>query len=295
MMRIGKLSMEELTVHVLRHFPKPIRPPLDAATFDKKYIVSHDPSIGMPIETLGFFAFHYTASDVAAKFGIPRYMVIGIYMPINYTNKDIEIIAEGIGGEAGKYGVEIIAGHTGFYKGFRSPFVSSTCIGEKIREEGTLAVGDKVIQIGIIGLEAVWLRELFGEGESKIDYRKLTPLDNILSLHNIREIKLIHDVGEGGIATALYELCINKEIGIAIDTSKLIVYEELINYERDISFMPSYGALIAVADDNVDISKLPRPAAVIGKVTEDGSLKIDDRVITSLKRTGFDELYGEFV
>lgn len=292
-MKLGKLTLNELDRWVYKYFGKDKKPTIDAGIFGEGYVVAHDPAIGTPIESIGFFAFHYPAADVASKFGIPKHLIVGIYLPTDHRIKDVENIARGIAEESRKYGVDVIAGHTGFYKGIVSPLVASTCIGKVVRHGGRIGVGDKVVQFGVVGIEAMWLKDMTEEGKSDIDYRDLTPLDTILDLHDVDGIKLIHDVGEGGIATALYEVSWEKGIGISISSENLIIHRDMSSYPSDILYAPSYGVVVAIVDKESDLSALPRPFSLIGEVIKDKSLVVDGETVEKVKRTRFDELYGE--
>ena len=66
-----------------------------------------------------------------------------------------------MGDEAKKYGVIVTAGQTATYYGLEIPLLTSTCIGEEIRPPSKPVNGDRVLIIGEVGGEAVWLDVVF--------------------------------------------------------------------------------------------------------------------------------------
>ena len=64
---LGKVSKEVFRRSVQPYLPMD-EAELDGATLELTHrtVVAHSPSIGVPLEALGFFAFHYAASNVAS-------------------------------------------------------------------------------------------------------------------------------------------------------------------------------------------------------------------------------------
>ena len=156
---LGKVTREVFERNVLPYIPIEKAIELDGATtkLSGNTVIAHSPSIGVPIDALGFFAFHYSASNVASKFGKPSHLISGIYLPLKTTEEELRIITRGLGDEAKKYGVTITAGQTATYYGLDLPLLTTTCIGESIRAPDDVDAGDSVLLIGEVGGEAVWL------------------------------------------------------------------------------------------------------------------------------------------
>jgi predicted fused transcriptional regulator/phosphomethylpyrimidine kinase len=68
---LEKVSKEVLGRSVLPYIPVDDELELDGATIrlPDRIVVAHSPSIGVPLEALGFFAFHYAATNVVALSG----------------------------------------------------------------------------------------------------------------------------------------------------------------------------------------------------------------------------------
>lgn len=298
---LGKVSREVFNRSVLPFIPVEKAIELDGATtsLSGNTVIAHSPSIGVPIEALGFFSFHYSASNVASKFGKPRHLISGIYLPLKTTEEELQTIVRGLGEEARKYGVTITAGQTATYYGVDIPLLTSTCIGEAVRAPGETAPGDRVILVGEVGGEAVWLDELSKGDESDI-WKRFTPLPAILALQEIPGVKLMHDVSEGGVKGSLYEVATSSRYGLSVSSEGVALYSGAEELQGDILRAPSYGSLIVISDNNsletiaATCRKLNLPHKVIGEVTYERGLLFDGEHIQEQKRIDLDEIYGSF-
>ena len=298
-LRLGKLPLKDLRRLVFPHLPLRAEPGLDGGIFRLKggAVAAHAPAIGVPIETLGFFAFHYSASNVAALFAKPRYLIAGIYLPPNSSEGELETIAEGVGSEAERYGVEIIAGHTATYKGLELPLISATCIGERIREPERVEAGDLIAIVGRVGGESLWLKAL-AEGRRDERWRRLTPLPALLRLQGVEGVKLLHDVSEGGVRGALHEIAETQNLRVEVESSGIPLEEGVEELGVDPLSAPSYGVLIAILspealDEASEIClKADQPLSIIGEIKAGRGAYIDGVEIEGFERTELDRLYG---
>jgi hydrogenase maturation factor len=300
-LRLGKVSKKVLKRSVLPFIPIEKDIELDGATVNLfgEIIIAHSPSIGVPIEALGFFAFHYSASNVASKFGRPRLLITGIYLPLNSTEDELKIIAKSLGEEAKKKGVSIIAGQTATYNGLEIPLLTTTCIGEIIREPEIVCVGDKVLLVGRVGGEALWLDGL-SKGKSSDIWKNFTPLHAILNLQENEDVKLMHDVSEGGVKGALFEIATSNNYGLNVSSESIVKCLGVEDFSWDYLRAPSYGVLIVIAKaDAVDSIKkkcrdIGSPCSLIGEVIREWGLIFDGKYIQELSRIEADEIYGNF-
>lgn len=298
---LGKVTREVFNRCVLPFIPTEKAIELDGATISLKgnTVISHSPSIGVPIDALGFFAFHYSASNVASKFGKPRHLVLGIYLPLKSTENDLKIIAKTLGEEARNYGVTVTAGQTATYYGIEIPFLTTTCIGEAIRFPGRLKAGDTVLLVGEVGGEAVWL-DMLSRGVDTDIWKSLSPLSAILSLQDIEGIKILHDVSEGGVKGALYEVVLNCRIGLNVSSETVKPYLGAETLQGDVFRAPTYGTFLVILDNMAvdDVYSRCKEQGVscstIGEVTLNKELVFDSEFIREQKRTLLDEVYGRF-
>lgn len=298
---LGKVTKKIFNRSVLPYLPIEKSLELDGATTELKgnTVIAHSPSIGVPTEALGFFSFHYAASNVASRFGKPTHMISGIYLPLKTSESDLKIIAKNLGEEARKYGVIVTAGQTATYYGLEIPLLTSTMMGEEIRAPSKLEENDRVVLIGEVGGEAVWLDKL-AKNEPFHGWRSFTPLPAILALQGIPDVRMMHDVSEGGVIGALYEVA--EGHGVELDVSSVdIVYAEGVSeLEGEALRAPTYGTLIAIVAESgvVDVKarcqEIEVPCIVVGSVNEGTGLVIDGEQVLEQKRTGIDEIYGSF-
>ncbi len=297
---LGKVTREVFMRTVLPNIPVEKDIELDGATtaLTENTVIAHSPSIGVPLEALGFFAFHYSASNVANKFGKPTHLISGIYLPLKTSEDDLETIVKTLGGEARKYGVTITAGQTATYYGIEIPLLTATCMGEALRSPSKPSTGDKVILVGEIGGEAVWLNNI-AKGIEDNSWRRYTPLPSILTLQPVKAVKMMHDVSEGGITGSLLEISNSLGMGLNVDTDKIIYANGTDGLDGDLLRAPTYGALIVISDKDGVSDVLRRcsekgiPCSVIGEVHGSG-LTIDGEQVSEQKRVEMDEIYGSF-
>ena len=298
---LGKVSREVFERSVLPYIPLDRELELDGATVSltDKTVIAHSPSIGVPLEALGFFAFHYAASNVACRFGVPTHMITGIYLPLKTRESDLKIIAKSLGDEARKYGVVIVAGQTATYYGLEIPFVSTTCLGEQKRKPSKLCVGDMVLLVGEVGGEAVWITGL-SRGAEDDRWRDFTVLPKIRAISDVEGVKLLHDVSEGGVKGAVGEVLRSFGLGLSFDSSSLAYVRGAQKLEQDLLRAPTYGTLIAIVDpSSVDEVKkrcgvIGAHVSILGALLEKEGLTVDGTRVEEQARIEIDELYGSF-
>lgn len=299
---LGKVNRDILDSIVFPYTQLYKKPLLDANVIKGDVAISHNVAIGTPLQTLGFFAFHYAASNVVMRFARPNFIATGIYLPLGSTEKELETIAIGLGEEAKTYRVKIVAGHTGVYKGLTAPLVSVTCLGRIVRKPDKPSLKDLVLIAGNIGKEAVWLKTLekgYTQDEDESSW-KLTPLPLGKALMDMRGVKLMHDVSEGGVAGALYEVAESVQFKLDVRSSNMPFYDDVKDLGEDPLKIPSYGALILIASGENPgkiinaAKKLGYPCSVIGSLEKGRGVFVDGARIEEVERTKLDEIYGSF-
>jgi hydrogenase maturation factor len=298
---LGKVSRDVFERSVFPFIPADEEPGLDGNTImlNGRTVVAHSPSIGVPLDALGFFAFHYAATNVACRFGRPTHMVTGIYMPLRTKESDLRKIVKGLGDEARKHNVKVVAGQTATYQGLGIPLVTATCFGEENRRAQPASEEDSIILIGEIGGEAVWLKGL-SEGRRDGRWRGFTPLETALRLQGCHGVKIMHDVSEGGLKGALFEVAEHCGLGIDVSSSTIPLSEGAGELDGDILRAPTYGALVVVAskDGAEDVASLcasqGRPCTHLCNLRGGKGLFVDGTMIMEQKRVEIDELYGNF-
>ncbi|MHB9301590.1 thiamine-phosphate synthase family protein [Thermofilum pendens] len=215
---------------------------LDANPLTGDLLVTTNPAIGVPEEWLGFFAYHYSASNLAVSFARPELAVLSAVFPEGYPGEAVERVLRSFVEECRKYGTRLVGGHTARYRGLELPLLSSTMVGRAGRRREKPAGGDRVVIVGEVGAEAAWL------AGGDVDPSTLTPLPAALALQEEPSIKLMHDVSEGGVIGALLEVAQRYGVALEVSSRDVKVFEGLPRGVEPLS-APSYGAIIAVTGD----------------------------------------------
>ena len=95
-------------------------------------------------------------------------------------------------------------------------------------------------------------------------------------------VKVLHDVSEGGIMAALWELADSSGVGVQVDLKKLPIRQETVEVCEFCNANPyellSGGSLLMVAEDGAALVNALHeegiPAVVVGKITDS-----NDRII----------------
>jgi len=293
----GKLSLAKLEQLVFRHLPRVTDTRKIALDFSvtpgpNQLVAASDPVIGIPLVYYGFFAVHYSAADVAMAGAIPQYLMLGVYYPPGTPESWLEATMQQLGEEARQLKIKILGGHTGGYDGLTLPLLSTTCLGflpQEYKPPERVKAGDALIAVGPIGRETLWflaniepsqIEEALTRSEVKglaldLSYFKVAPFIAKLSRQNI---KMMHDLAEGGLATGLAELQKATGLGITIqydkipwDNCAIRIFSRL---KLNLLHCSSFGSILCVTTSNTAVQtveklhSLGRPAAIIGYFAE---------------------------
>ncbi|MFW9832142.1 MAG: AIR synthase-related protein [Candidatus Thorarchaeota archaeon] len=300
----GKLPLQELERLVFPHIPRSDDPRsvmLDFATtkINGNLVVASDPVIGIPKRFYGFFAVHYSATDVAMAGAIPRYLTIGVYYPPDTEEIWLKNTMKQLGREADKLNICILGGHTGGYDGLQIPLIATTCFGELLstpRLPMNVKAGDVIIAVGPVARETLWfvanVEPSLVDANVPRSYREevaedLTPfvVAPMIEFLPHERIKLMHDLAEGGLASGLMELKKATGLGITIQYNSIPWDEialrlfEYLNW--DALHCSSFGSfLIIVAKEAVDdclesLKQSGRNSTQIGQFTRRKRIAIE--------------------
>lgn len=282
---------------------------------DEAFVFTVDPMAGTTNE-VGKIAFQIAANDVAASGAKMIGVLIDIAMPVGSTEAELASIMRDIVKLSEQYNVEILGGHTQVTDAVNRPLVSMTGVGKTARSElfatSGLRPGDELVITKWIGLEGsailaaergdVLRKEL---PESIVrEALRFSELMNVMPESEIaREVGIsaMHDVTEGGIFGALWEMGVASDVGFEVDIRKIPIRQETIEICEvfDINpymLMSSGSMLIGTSKGNLLVDMLESAgihAAVIGYVIEGA-----DRIVRGgedekryLEPPGTDELY----
>ncbi len=281
---------------------------------DEIFVISTDPITGTATD-IGNLAIHITMNDLASAGAEPVGVMLTILLPEGSEESDLKEIMRQIEEACAQGKVQIIGGHTEVTRAVNQPLVNVCGVG-KAREGKLVSTaganpGDDILVSKWIGLEGTSIiakekeQELAGRYPWQL-IRNAQEFDRYLSVLPEAAIAVrlgvsaMHDVTEGGIFGALWELAESSGVGLEIDWKKIPVKQETIEVCEFFGINPyeliSSGCMLMAAPDGNklarEMEKAGIHAAVIGKAT-----KGNDRVLFNEEEKRFleppktDELY----
>ncbi len=255
--RIGKLSSDELDkkiigkIHNKRTALGP-RAGVDYGIYgsdSNKIILTTDPlSCHLPLgmEFASKFGFHIILADFMASGNLPEFLTATLVIPESFSDDDLERYWSSFTAESDRWNIDIVTGHTGRYPSARLPLIGSVTMGGLQRsippDPSKAQSGDDLYIMGIPGIQAaVIIASYEKDGDKDILRNKILGMKNeliasekILKVLNFNEEKggifAIHDVTEGGLINALYEIADVCSADLELDSEKLNMNEDVNRY-----------------------------------------------------------------
>ncbi len=255
-------------------------------------VMSTDP-ITAAISEIGRLSIHISCNDIASNGIQPLGIMLAVMLPVGTTEEEIEEMMRQAGEASAELGVEIIGGHTEITPAVSKPVIVSTAIGRGTKgasqSAGDMVPGDYILLTKYAGLE--------GTGVIACDFEE--QLKEVLTEEEIREAKSLldqvsvvaegvaagkigthgmHDVTEGGVLGAVWEMCRIAGTGAELWVDKIpvkaVTKKICEHFDIDCMRLISSGCmLIMVAQDKKDailkaMEEAGVEAAVIGRIRE---------------------------
>ncbi len=277
---------------------------------DNICLLSTDPITGA-VEDIGRLAININTNDIASSGGEPVGIMVTALLPAEITEEQISKIIEDLYSEAERVNIAILGGHTEITDAVNKPVLSCTVIGKakKIIPSKGAKIGDSVIMTKYAAMEgtAIFANDM-ADKLKNID-KKIIERAKMLSgnLSVIKEGQIgtsigahaMHDVTEGGILGACWEIADCAGLGIEIYADKIPVLNETAIICKELGVDPlrliSSGSMVIVCDnENKMLSELEKAgikAVVIGKITAKDKIVVYNGVKRELEEPDVDELY----
>lgn len=284
---------------------------------DYECIMSTDP-ITAAVSDIGRLSIHITCNDIASNGVQPLGIMLAVMLPEGTQEQDVEHIMGQAAETAGSLGVEIIGGHTEITPAVKQPVIVSTAIGRALaghsQSGNDMSEGDYIMMSKSVGLE--------GSGIIACDHEK--QLEDVLTKEEIDRAKSfldlvsvvpegvaagtvgthgMHDVTEGGIMGAVWEMCQIAHKGAEIWEDEIPVEPETEkicrNFDIDPMRLISSGSMVIVTpEDKKDdmlaaMGKAGVRCTVIGRIKDEsfGIMKTCGGEISEVDPPYADELY----
>lgn len=251
---------------------------------------STDPITGT-VKDIGSLAIHVTANDLASAGAEPIGVMLTILLPESVYESELKEMMQQIENTCRELNMQVIGGHTEVTRAVNQPVITVSGIGKAaenaIISTGGAKPGDDVLVTKWIGIEGTSIiakekeKELLNKFSKEfIDTSK--NFDQYISV--VKEaatatksgVTAMHDVTEGGIFGALWEMAEASGVGLSIDLKKIPIRQETIeiceHYDLNPYNLISSGSMLMAAPKGhelvMELEKLGIRASVIGKVTE---------------------------
>ncbi len=221
---------------------------------DEVLVLKSDP-ITFATDAIGQYAVLVNANDIATSGATPRWFMTTLLFPPGTTGSSIWLTIDELNRISAKYDITLCGGHTEITDAVTRPVVIGSLVGtvakKNLIDKKNMRPGDKVLMTKAVAVEgtAIIARELenrlktLGVSHTQIqDCRKL--LDHVSIMEEAKlavatgGVTAMHDVTEGGIATAMLELSIAGGYGIKVDMDSIPVFPETENICRLLDISP---------------------------------------------------------
>lgn len=205
-------------------------------------VLKSDP-ITFATDAIGHYAVLVNANDITTCGADPRWLLTTLLFPCGITGSEIQHIMHGLNHIASKYGITLCGGHTEITDAVTRPVVVGSLAGTVLKscliDKKSMKTGDLLLITKSVAVEgtAIIAREmehkLLSMGFSDSDVHSCKQfLDHISILEeagiarDIGGVTAMHDVTEGGLATAVTELSIAGKHRIRIDMNRIPIFPQ---------------------------------------------------------------------
>ena len=198
---------------------------------DEIFVISTDPITGTATD-IGNLAIHITMNDLASSGAEPIGVMLTILLPVETKETDLKKIMEQMETACAQVKVQIMGGHTEVTRAVNQPLINVCGVGKVKRGKLISTAGaqpkDDILVSKWIGLEGTSIIAKEKEQELLLRYpgeliKEAQKFDRYLSVLPEAAIAVksgvsaMHDVTEGGIFGALWELAESSGVGLEID------------------------------------------------------------------------------
>ena len=285
-----------------------------AVAEDEAIVMSVDPITGTT-KDIGPLAVYITANDLAAAGAEPIGIMLTILLPDRVREIAVRRMMEDIEKTCKKINIEVLGGHTEVTNVVNQPLISVTGVG-KIKKHLVNSLKDvkpnqDLVVTKWIGLEGTTIiakekeKELTCRFASNLiqvakdfdQYLSVIPESKIGMEHGI---SAMHDITEGGVFGALWEMASGADLGLEVDLRKIPIRQETVEICEFFNVNPyqlmSSGSMLIATDDGPGLVMKLEAAGIHGTVIGRTNAS-NDRIIRNGEEVRYldkpqpDELY----
>lgn len=281
-------------------------------------VLSSDPITGA-VNEIGSLAVNVSCNDIAACGVEPIGLLATILAPEGTTTKDIDTVMTQLTEAANSLGVDVIGGHTEITKAVNKMVIITTAVGKVLKDKLVTSsgakVGDSIILTKTAGLEGTAiiahdreeeLVKVFGQefvDKAKSFMHHISTVKEGVIAGNFG-VNAMHDVTEGGVLGAVWEIAEASKAGVVLYKEKIPVAYETNEICKLYSINPlkliSSGCMIITCSDGrglvEELESKGIKATIIGEIKEGTEKLIIDKNsngsnILKIDPPGSDELF----
>lgn len=274
-------------------------------------VMSTDP-ITASAGDIGRLSIHISCNDIASNGVQPLGIMLAVMLPEGTTEEDIETIMKQAAAAAERMEVEIIGGHTEITPAVNKPVIVSTAIGRqpknKVRQE--IREGDKIFITKFCGIEGTGIIacDCRDEAAKILAPQELAEAEAMLDMVSVVKegvaagetgVSAMHDITEGGVLGAVWELCqvagLGAEINIADIPVKQVTRKICAHFGIDYLRLISSGCMLIIAppEKQQELESRIDMISCIGEIrpADYGIMMITDKGAAEITPPESDELY----
>lgn len=281
---------------------------------DEVAVLSTDPITGT-VNEIGTLAVHITANDIASGGAELIGILLTVILPEGTEESQLKEMVQDVERACESLNIEIMGGHTEVSLAVNQPIITVTGVGKAKKDEVVLTKGLKpgqdLVMTKWAGVEGTAIlakdrEEVLGKRYDREWIQQAKEFINYISVVKDAGIakkvgvSTMHDVTEGGIFGALWEIASASGVGVTVDLKKIPIRQETIEICEFFDISPymliSSGCLLIGTDQGekmvLALKEAGIHAAVIGTATQG-----KDKIVLNGSETRYleppksDELY----
>jgi hydrogenase expression/formation protein HypE len=206
-------------------------------------LVAHSDPITLTTADPGRHAVIVNANDISTSGADPRWLLATVMLPAGSSAAEALHLLAGLSAACGELGVTPVGGHTEVTAAVTQPLVAGTMLGvlrrADLRDKRGTREGDRLILTKALAVEgtALLASELGGRlteaGMGDDELARCRAFAGLLSIvpeariaATFASVHAMHDITEGGLATALVELSVASGREVAVEHDAVPVYGE---------------------------------------------------------------------
>jgi hydrogenase expression/formation protein HypE len=209
----------------------------------KEVLVLKSDPITFATDSIGQYAVLVNANDIATSGAIPRWFLTTLFFPGGTTASQIRFVFDELKGFCRRWGITLCGGHTEITDAVTRPIIAGMMAGTVTRQalidKRNMAKGDRVLLTKGVAVEgtAIIAREFeerlrkIGMAQKEIDHcsgflDRIGVIAEAKIAATTKGTSAMHDVTEGGLATALEELSFAGNHKIKVFTDNIRIFPE---------------------------------------------------------------------